>query len=184
MKRHLLFLLGVLALCGSSIGLYGQQNSYMQTNLVANLPGVANMTDPQLSNPWGIAFVPGDPFWIADNNSGLSTLYDAQGNKTQPVVKIPSAATNPCNPGCPSGIVANTTGNFGGGSFLFDTEDGIIASWTSGSNAGTAVDNSASGAGYKGLALVSNGSGNFLLAANFRTGKIDVLDSNLKPAGI
>jgi len=184
MNRRLLSLLGMLALFGSSMGLFGQQSSYMQTNLVGNLPGVANNTDSQLSNPWGIAFVQGDAFWIADNNSGLSTLYDAQGNKTQLVVTIPTAKTNPCNPGCPSGIVANTTADFGGGLFLFDTEDGIIASWTTGSNAVTVVDNSASGAVYKGLALLSNGSGNFLLAANFRSGKIDVLDRNFKPASL
>jgi uncharacterized protein (TIGR03118 family) len=184
MKKHLLSLLGLLALCGSSMGLYGQQNSYTQTNLVGNLSGIATNTDPQLSNPWGIAFVPGSTFWIADNNSGFSTLYDAQGNKQQLTVTIPGAGTSPCNPGCPTGIVANSTGKFGGGSFLFDTEDGIIASWTSGNNAVTIVDSSASGAVYKGLALLTNASGSFLLAANFRSGKIDVLDSNLKPASL
>jgi uncharacterized protein (TIGR03118 family) len=184
MKKNLLLLFGVLALCGSSMSLYGQQNSYSQTNLVGNAAGVANNTDPQLSNPWGIAFVPGSTFWISDNNSGFSTLYDAQGNKQQLTVTIPGAGTNPCNPGCPTGVVANTTGKYGGGSFLFDTEDGIIASWTGGNSAVTVVDNSASGAVYKGLAQLNNGSGSFLLAANFRSGKIDVFDSNLKPASL
>lgn len=56
-----------------------QTNSYQQTNLVSDMAGVANNTDPKLINPWGISFFPGQPFWIADNNSGYSTIYDANG---------------------------------------------------------------------------------------------------------
>lgn len=177
-------LLGVLAFSGMSSTLLAQQNSYKQTNLVANLPGVASHTDAQLSNSWGMAFFSGNPFWIADNNSGVATLYDAQGNKQQLVVGIPSASVNPCNPGCPTGIVANGTTDFGGGAFLFVTEDGIFASWNGSGNATKVVDNSAAGAVYKGLAMITNGSGNFLLAANFRSGKIDVLDRTFKMASL
>jgi hypothetical protein len=73
--------------------------------------------------------------------------------------------------------VANGNGTyFGGGQFIFDTEDGIVANWTGASNTATvAFDNSASGAVYKGLALLN---GTFLLAANFNSGKVDVLDRN------
>lgn len=132
-------------------------------------------------NPWGISFVPGQDFWIANNNSGTSTLYDAKGNKDGAlVVTIPGAAKNPngnCSPGCPTGNVSNPNGTyFGGGQFIFDTEDGIVANWTGASNTATVVfDNSASGAVYKGLALLN---GTFLLAANFNSGKVDVLDRN------
>jgi uncharacterized protein (TIGR03118 family) len=154
------------------------QTGYKQTNLTANISGVANQTDPQLVNPWGIAFLPGSPFWTANNRSGTSTLYDAQGNKQQLVVTIPSASVNPCSPGCPTGIVANNSTDFKGGTFIFDTDDGIIANWTGASSAVVAVDNSAGGADYKGLALLNNGSANFLLAANFSSGKIDVFDRN------
>jgi uncharacterized protein (TIGR03118 family) len=85
-------------------------------------------------------------------------------------------STNPCSPGRPTGTIANTTTDFNSGPFIFDTEDGIVANWTGAANAVVAFDNSAKLAVYKGLALVNNGSGNFLLAANFRTGSIDVLD--------
>jgi uncharacterized protein (TIGR03118 family) len=73
--------------------------------------------------------------------------------------------------------VANGNGvYFGGGQFIFDTEDGLIASWTGASNTATvAFDNSASGAVYKGLASLNS---TFLLAANFNSGTIDVLDRN------
>jgi uncharacterized protein (TIGR03118 family) len=170
---------GCLAILGASSLFAQQQTGYSQTNLVAKTAGVANHTDPQLSNPWGISFIPGQPFWVANNNGGTSTEYDAQGNKVQPTVTIPVAAHNPCPQGCPTGTVANEqVGIFGNASFLFDTEDGIIAAWTGQNNAFTVVDNSASSAVYKGLAVLTNIEGTFLLAANFNSGKIDVFDRN------
>jgi hypothetical protein len=79
--------------------------------------------------------------------------------------------------------VANGNGvYFGGGQFIFDTEDGLVANWTGASNTATvAFDNSASGAVYKGLALVNSTS---LLAANFNSGKVDVLDRNFNPTSL
>jgi uncharacterized protein (TIGR03118 family) len=174
----------LLLILGSMSSLLAQQSGYKQTNLVANVAGVANHTDAQLSNPWGISFLPGQPFWIANNNGGTSTLYDAQGNKQTLVVTIPTASMNPCNPGCPTGNVANNSSNFNGGAFLFDTEDGIIANWTGASSALVAVDNSSTGAVYKGLALLNGSSGAFLLAANFNSGKVDVFDRNFNPTSL
>jgi len=174
-------LIGLLMTLAIPSGLLAQQAGYSQTNLVSNTAGVAHTTDPQLLNPWGISILPGQDFWIANNNSGTSTLYDNQGNKdTGLVVTIPGARHNPngnCSPGCPTGNVSNGNGAyFNGGQFIFDTEDGLIATWTGASNTATvAFDNSASGAVYKGLASLNSA---FLLAANFNSGKIDVLDRN------
>ena len=180
----ILFLAALASAAFLSLNAWGQQTFFKQTNLSANLAGVANHTDPQLSNSWGVAFLPGNVFWIADNNSGVSTLYDAQGNKQALVVTIPSASVQPCSPGCPTGIVANATADFGGAAFLFDTEDGILAAWTGANSANKVVDNSSSGAVYKGLALINNNSGNFLLAANFRSGAIDVFDTAFHSASL
>lgn len=172
-------LIGLLMTLAIPSGLLAQQAGYSQTNLVSNTAGVAKTTDPQLLNPWGISILPGQDFWIANNNSGTSTLYDNQGNKDAGlVVTIPVAPHNPngnCSPGCPTGNVSNGNGAyFNGGQFIFDTEDGLIASWTGASNtAAVAFDNSASGAVYKGLASLNS---TFLLAANFNSGKIDVFD--------
>jgi uncharacterized protein (TIGR03118 family) len=183
--KTIMFGLLTAAIAGVSSMAAAQQSGYSQTNLVANTAGVANHTDSQLSNPWGISFIPGQPFWVANNNGGTSTLYDAQGNKQTLVVGIPTARMNPCPQGCPTGTVANTlSGYFGNGAFLFDTEDGIIASWTGQGNASTVVDNSAAGAVYKGLALLTNTSGTFLLAANFNSGQIDVFDRNFNPTSL
>jgi uncharacterized protein (TIGR03118 family) len=183
-KRFTCLLLGLFTMIGSPSILLAQQSGYKQTNLTANVAGVANHTDSQLSNPWGISFLPGNPFWIANNNGGTSTLYDAQGKKQQLVVTIPSASANPCSPGCPTGTVANSSPDFNGGAFIFDTEDGIIANWTGANSAVVAFDNSANGAVYKGLALLKGSSGNFLLAANFNSGKIDVFDRNFNRASL
>jgi uncharacterized protein (TIGR03118 family) len=175
-KQILLF--GLLVALAVPSGLLAQQAGYSQTNLVSNTAGVGK-TDAQLLNPWGISVLPGEDFWIADNNSGVSTLYDQNGNKdTGLVVTIPGATSNPngnCSPGCPTGTVANPNGTyFAGGSFIFDTEDGLIVYWNGSSNTGiVGKDNSASGAVYKGLALL----GTNLLAANFNSGKVDVYDS-------
>jgi uncharacterized protein (TIGR03118 family) len=179
MKKALL-LFGLLMTLTIPSGLWAQQAGYSQANLVSNAAGVATTTDSQLLNPWGISVLPGQDFWIADNNSGVSTLYDQNGNKdTGLIVTIPGASSNPngnCSPGCPTGTVANASGSyFSGGSFIFDTEDGLVVYWNGSSN--TAIigkDNSASGAVYKGLALL----GTNLLAANFNSGKVDVYDAN------
>jgi uncharacterized protein (TIGR03118 family) len=183
--KRTIFLVGLFMTLAIPSGLWAQQAGYAQTNLVSNTAGVGKTTDTQLSNPWGISIFPGQDFWIANNNGGTSTLYDAQGNKNTLVVIIPGAAKNPngnCSPGCPTGTVANTNGSyFGGGSFIFDTEDGIIANWTGGTSAVVAFDNSASGAVYKGLALLND---TFILAANFNSGKVDVYDRNFNPASL
>ena len=185
--KKALFLFGLFLTLGIPSGLWAQQTGYFQTNLVSNTAGVAAMTDPQLLNPWGISFIPGQDFWIANNNSGTSTLYDLNGNKDAAlIVTIPGATKNPngnCNPGCPTGNVANPNGTyFGGGQFIFDTEDGLITTWTGSSNtAAVAFDNSASGAVYKGLAVINS---NILLAANFNSGKVDVFSSNLTPTSL
>lgn len=164
-----------------------QTSSYTQTNLVSDGSVTASNTDKHLINPWGIAFVPGNPFWISDNNSGFSTLYDNHGVPQSLIVTIPSPAGT-AGAATPTGIVANTTSGFAvNGSpafFIFSTEDGTISAWTGGNNAVLEVNNPSFNSGtdpvYKGLALLTNSAGTFLLAANFRNSQIDVFDSTFK----
>ncbi len=168
-----------------------QSTSYAQTNLVSDGAVTAPNTDKHLINPWGIAFVPGGPFWISDNNSGFSTLYDDQGVPQSLIVTIPPPSGTP-GPATPTGIVANSTADFVvNGSpafFIFSTEDGTISAWTSGNNAVLEVNNPNFNSGtdpvYKGLALLTNSTGNFLLATNFRNARIDVFDSTFKPTAL
>jgi uncharacterized protein (TIGR03118 family) len=150
---------------------------YFQTNLTSDLPGVAQNHDPNLVNPWGIAFAPNTPFWISDNGSGLSTLYNGAGQAIPLVVTIPPPAGG-TSPAAPTGVVANTGTGFGGSHFIFATEDGTISAWTGGTSATLEVDNSASGAVYKGLTLGNNGGSELLYAANFNSGNVDVFNSS------
>src|SRR5262245_23062592 len=87
------------------------ETGYVQTNLVSDLPGVAIHTDPNLVNPWGIAWGGGSPFSVANNGSGVSTSYDTSGAIQPPVITIPPAAGSK-SPGTPTGIVFNSTSNF------------------------------------------------------------------------
>ena len=166
--------------------------AYQVTNLVSDLPGVAAVTDPDLVNPWGISFSPTGPFWLSDNGTGLSTLYNGAGAK-QPLIVVIPPPVGSADGGTPTGQVFNPTPDFvvsqgakhGKSAFLFASEDGTISGWSPAVNflhALVAVDNSASGAVYKGLALDSVGTANFLYAANFRSGRIDVFDKNFHPA--
>src|ERR1700722_976262 len=190
MKRVRVLLLGLV--CAQVLSLpaaHAQGNSYKQTNLVSDTQGLAPVIDPNLVNPWGICIIPGDPFWIADNASpaGVTSLYNTAGAVQGAFTIAPPAGST--NPATPTGCVGNSAGGFslGGGSslFIFDTEDGTISGWTGGASSILAVDNStkpaaATGAVYKGLALVTNGTGTFLLATNFRSGQVEIYDTTFK----
>jgi uncharacterized protein (TIGR03118 family) len=188
-------LLATASVCAPDLGRTAPVVSvpgYAQTNLVSDgSNSSAPTTDPNLTNPWGIVAFPGAPFWVADNHSGMSTLYDGAGHIIPLVVKIPPPPSAPSGTvAAPTGIVWNPNGMaflVSGQSslFIFATEDGTISAWSPAVdklNAILQVDNSAAGAVYKGLALASNSMGLFLYATNFNAGTVDVFDSSFKPA--
>jgi len=151
-------------------------NSFGQVNLVSDLPGVARFMDPDLVNPWGIAFSSGSPIWISDNGQGLATIYNGAGVKQGLVVSIPAPGGGQ---GAPTGQVFNGGSGFNGDRFLFSTEDGTIAGWRGalGTTAELGADQSGTGAVFKGLALATNGSNSYLYATDFHNGTVDVFDS-------
>lgn len=148
---------------------------------------VTTTKDSHLKNAWGMAYLPGGPFWISDEVTGVSTVYDANGTVVSLVVTVPSATTGT---GTPTGIVGNSTSGFvvtqngksGAAAFIFDTLDGTISGWNSSvdpSSAVIAVDNHAT-ANYTGLAIGKSGTQTFLFAANSATNKIEVYNSSFK----
>ncbi|HZQ67551.1 MAG TPA: TIGR03118 family protein [Terriglobales bacterium] len=162
---------------------------YKLTNLVSNIPGKANHTDTNLINAWGIARGATSPFWVSDNGTGLSTLYDGTGNPQSLIVTIPSATGNGI--GFPTGIVINGSGDFvvsdnqlsGAAVFLFATLDGTISGWSPTvnlNNARIGANKSKEGAVYTGLAISSGTTGNFLYAANAGQNRVDVFDGKFK----
>jgi uncharacterized protein (TIGR03118 family) len=164
-------------------------SGFQQTNLVSDTAGTAAHTDPFLLNPWGVAFQPGQSFWIADNNRGSVKVFDSSGKPDIPsVVGIP-AVSGSALPSAPTGIVFNPIAQDflvrgTPAQFLFATEDGTISTWAAlnGSlpaNALLARDDSPSGAVYKGLAILTpQCCGEYLALANFHNGFIATYDIN------
>jgi uncharacterized protein (TIGR03118 family) len=158
--------------------------AYKQTNLVSDLPGVAQIQDTNLVNAWGTSFSPASTFWVNDNAKGKATLYavtnDAAG--LPHVAKQGLEVTIPGN-GSPSGQLFNTTTNFHGDVFLFVSEDGTISGWRGALGTAAEVLKSRSTAVYKGATLATTTGGTFLLAANFAERTVDVYDGNLNLIG-
>src|SRR5579864_5549825 len=162
-----------------------QANVYVQHNLVSDIPGMADVTDPNLVDPWGMSFSAASPFWISDAGTSVSTLYNGAGTIVKLVVSIPAGTKGPAK-SSPSGQVNNNTtvfllANGKVASFIFATEDGTISAWNGGAASTVMVDNSASGAAYEGLAIGNSSLGGTLYAANFNTGNIDVFDGKWNP---
>ncbi|MGB6773066.1 MAG: TIGR03118 family protein [Terriglobales bacterium] len=155
---------------------------YQLKNLDSNQVGWAKFIDPLQVNGWGLAYGPGGPFWVSDQGSGWSTIYNGQGVKQHLEVLVPSAGAGP---GQPTGIVFNGSGEFpvqGWSSiFLFATLDGTISGWAPQSNPNDAiisVNNSAAGSVFTGLAVTNRPSGNLLYAADLANNVVDVYDAN------
>jgi uncharacterized protein (TIGR03118 family) len=171
---------------------------YKQTNLVSDLAGMAPVTDPNLKNPWGLTRSPGgSPFWVANNNSGTSTLYDGSGNPFPPpskggplVVTVPPPGFALGTQSAPTGVVFNGSATDFliapgvSAHFIFATEDGTISGWAGGQNAVLVVDNSdkgsANGAVYKGATSGEINGKKYLYVTNFRSAKVEVYDTNFK----
>lgn len=166
-------------------------NDYVQRNLVSDGALPAEHVDPDLVNAWGIAFNPFGVVWVADNATGVSTLYDGNGVKQGLVVTIPSPPGNTGN-GSPTGLVFNGSDGFvitqgtasGPARFIFATEQGTLAAWAPNVDMTHALLVPSTLGGdeiYKGLALLGTGTGLFLYATDFHNGKIDVFNTSFSP---
>jgi uncharacterized protein (TIGR03118 family) len=156
---------------------------YVQTNLVSDVPGLAPVHDSDLVNPWGLASSSTSPWWVADNGTGVATLYNGSGQKQPLVVTVPPPVGG-TPPSAPTGIVFNkSSSDFGGARFIFVTEEGTISAWSAGTSA-TLKFTSPTEAIYKGVTIAKVNGLNFLYVANFFGGTIDVFDTNFAPASV
>jgi uncharacterized protein (TIGR03118 family) len=190
---------------------------YKQTNLVSDIMGMAPIVDPNLKNPWGLTRSPGgSPWWVANNNSGTSTLYDGNGNPQNffpdphpdsngnginspfdNFVMVPPPGFAPGTASAPTGVVFNgSASDFQVAPnkqaiFIFATEDGTISGWNPGANPPSSVTNAVlkvdnsenggpNGAVYKGATSAEIGGKKFLYVTNFRSGKIEVYNTNFQ----
>jgi uncharacterized protein (TIGR03118 family) len=180
--------------------------SYVQTNLVSNQSGVAQVTDPNLINPWGISFSTGSPFWVSDQAVGN------QATATTTVYKVPSAGggltvvggtsltvgvpnlggaapsdnngpTGQVSTGAP-GIITGSSDFLLNGSkaaFIFANLDGSISAWNGGANASIVA--STTGASYTGLAIGNSGGNAFIYAADQNSTNVNIFNSQWGAAG-
>jgi uncharacterized protein (TIGR03118 family) len=160
----------------------GTLSSFAERDLVSDIPGKADHTDPNLRNPWGMAFSSSSPFWVADNHTGVATLYDSTGEPFP--IGNPRVVTLPRAGDAPTGQVFNGTGAFNNDIFIFASEHGGITGWrlALGNTGELLADNSAVDAIYKGLAIASIGTDAYLYAADFHNGRIDVFPSAGAPS--
>jgi len=167
---------------------------YVQTNLVSDIPGLAEAFDPHLVNPWGVSFRTGSPFWVSNQGDNSTTLYSVTDstvvNSPVPVftVHIPTTATGPQGP---TGQVSNTNASSfilddgKSASFIFADLNGSISGWNPdlGTDGSTAtVEHTTPGAVYTGLAV--NEAHTMLYAANDSAGTIDVFNSTFDPVDL
>ncbi len=169
-----------LATAGTAAGSSQHRSggTYTVTPLVSDQPGVAPVTDPNLVNAWGVSEGPLTPWWVANNGTETSTLYDAVGTRFPPppngplVVKVPGAPTGTVFYGGTQFLVSNGTASVPA-KFMFATEAGTVQGWPPGTTATmTGFDGSKWGAVYKGLATA----GDWIYATDFHNGRVDIID--------
>lgn len=199
--------LSLILLCAFRIGAQiSAVNSYTQTNLSSDIPEYAATLDPNLRNPWGLSRpnssqLKENEWWAADQVTGVSTLYDANGAVVPLTITIPSA--NGASVGSPAGTVYSSR------NFVFATLDGTISQWTAataptgGANSlpkGTphpantttctgchvtyaVLEVNHAGASYQGITIATyNGTPAYYVANS--NGGIEAYDSNYNPVSL
>lgn len=149
-------------------------------NLVGDQAGAAPAADASLVNAWGLSAGPTTPWWTSNNGSNTSTLYTGAGAKQALTVSVPGGPTGTVFNGSATDFVVTQAGKSGAARFLFATEAGTILGWSptvNGTVAIPGVDNSSTGAVYKGLTTMSDR----LYATDFHNGRVDVFDASFKP---
>jgi uncharacterized protein (TIGR03118 family) len=190
LRRALAVVVLVLALAAAAPSAAAPPgNAYAVTPLVSDVQGAAPNFDPHLVNGWGLARSATSPWWVADNETNLSSLYTGSGTVQ---------ALAPTVEGGPTGVVfAGIAGNFLVGTtaspttlapaaFIFASEDGKIRAWRGGSAAALVTADLSDGAIYKGLAIAQAAAGPLLYAADFHNARVDVFDggwNDVTPAG-
>ncbi|MGI8959461.1 MAG: TIGR03118 family protein [Bryobacteraceae bacterium] len=171
--------IGFIVLTFSSVVL---AQRYTQTNLVSDMPGSAKFPDSNLQNAWGLVAGPATPWWVSNNHTGTSTLYDGAGTALTLVVAIPDAAGT--GPGSPTGVVFNGSStdflvNGQPARFIFVSEDGTISAFV-GTTTALKVNKPSKDAVYKGATIAEVYGKKYLLVTNFHSGHVEVYDTYFK----
>jgi len=156
-------------------------NWYNAYSLVSDGPAVpAPGADASLVNGWGLSAGPTSPWWTSNNKTNTSTLYNGVGAKAALTVSVPGGPTGTVFNGNSAGFIVSQGGKSGSARFLFATQAGTILGWSNavnGTTAITAIDHSAQGAVYDGLATLNDR----LFATDFHNARVDVFDASFAP---
>jgi uncharacterized protein (TIGR03118 family) len=164
---------------------------YVQRNLVSDVPGAAQLTDPNLVNAWGLGFGPATPAWISDNGTDVSTLYSGASATAPDPAIVPLVVSIPG--GAPTGLVFNpsttafrlTPADNSAARFLFSSEAGVISGWNpnvpAAGSTQAQVEATVPGAIFKGLAIADTAAGPRIYATDFHHGSVDVWDAGFTP---
>jgi uncharacterized protein (TIGR03118 family) len=164
----------------------GPSQFYLQHNLISDGFVPADLTDTNLVNAWGLVSGPTTPWWIANNGTGTTTLYNVGTATIVTHFTVPGAGGAQGNPtgvvfnGGTGFVVNNGVGSPAPARFIFASEDGTLSAFK-GAPIVTVVPNPqapAHGAIYKGLAIDSATAGQFVYATDFHNGKVDIFDSS------
>jgi uncharacterized protein (TIGR03118 family) len=159
--------------------------TYQLTRLVSDqVSAGATTTDSHLVNPWGLAYGPTTTFWVANQGTATSTVYDGLGRMPSTPIVVTNPMVQGHAMGGPTGMVYSDSSGFRGDKFIVATLDGCICGWSAGATMDRRLDNSDSPAVYTGLAIGTSGTGTYLFAANFTAGTVDVFDSNYSPVSL
>lgn len=166
----------------TSAGYGGGGGDFYRVHRLVSDGGVhAQSTDPNLVNGWGLSRSPTSPWWVADNGTNLSTLYDGDGNTLGLVVTVGGGPTGTVFNGS-SGFVVQHGSASAPSVFLFASEDGKLRGWNPGVGTGTKAyviaSRSGVGASYKGLTIGSVQGNPYLYATDFANGRVDVFNGN------
>ncbi len=172
-------------IANAPIPVAGPSQFYAQHNLVSDGFVPADHINPDVVNAWGLVAGPTTPWWIVDNGTGKSTLYNVSTGTFPLTVTVPGVGGEQGNPtgivfNGGSGFVVNNGAGTSAARFIFSSEDGTISAFR-GVPVVTVVPNAqapAHGAIYKGLAIDSDTNGQFLYATDFHNGAIDIFDAS------
>ncbi|HEV8111166.1 MAG TPA: TIGR03118 family protein [Planctomycetota bacterium] len=162
---------------------------YRRIDLLSDGAVQAPHVDEALVNPWGLDASPSGPFWIASAGTGTALRVLGDGRRTGDLLSIPDTRAS-----APTGVVHNGSSGFvihredrsGPSLFLFATRDGRVLGWNpdvAADSAVPAIDESAAGAQYEGIAVAERGARRRLYATNFAAGVVDVFDEQFAHVG-
>ncbi len=162
-------------------------STFSVTNLITNNQAInqAQITDPNLINPWGVSFSPTSPLWVSNEGTGVASLYKITPNDQVSIVSSPDFPVTIQGGGVTGQVFNASSTAFNGDPFVFVTLGGAVEGWRPAlGNTAEVLSLANSANSYDGSTLVTVNGNSYLLVANNKTGNIDVLNGTATQPGL